>query len=68
MRYNERSNERIEMSEEIVVVEVDDLPTIHKFGKYALGCLVAFAATQLADKLYDMAYTMYKAQKASSGR
>jgi hypothetical protein len=56
------------MSEEIVVVEVDDLPTIHKFGKYALGCLVAFAATQLADKLYDMAYTMYKAQKASSGR
>lgn len=49
------------MSEEkIEIVDVDDLPVIHKFGKYALGCLVAFAATQLADKLYDVAYTAYK--------
>jgi hypothetical protein len=50
------------MSEEIVeTVDVDiELPVIHKFGKYAFGCLVAFAATMLAEKVYDSAYTAFK--------
>jgi hypothetical protein len=53
------------MPEDIVeAIDIDEMmPVIHKMGKYVLGCIAAFAATQIVEKVYDAVYIAYK-QKA----
>jgi hypothetical protein len=54
-------DERIEMTEEVVEVEVDENePLVHQAGKLVIGGLVALLAKHFAEKAYDCALTAYR--------
>ena len=53
------------MSEDIIKIDLTEMPTKHKLISTVLGALVGFAASTLVEKGYAVAFTKWCARAAS---